>query len=258
MGHEPLPLHLGALPETIVWDREGAIHDGRGTPARTSPRSAGAWRSAGGSLQARDPESKGALERTHRFMRTSFEPARSFANPLDFQDQLDRWFTGRANPRFHRGIRAVPGERLIEERKRMRALPEPMPQTALRSVLRVPQQPYFRFDTSRIKAARFPSRKTLEEFDFTFQRSVKKQVIEHLGQLDFLHAKENVVLLSRRRRDDRPPRPPRRDPLAQGRQLPPARQGPRAPTPTPLSDGRPLRYALRAPLHGRPTTHKGG
>src|SRR5438093_2893881 len=47
----------------------------------------------------------------------------------------------------------------------------------------------------RIKAARFPARKTLEEFDFTFQRSVRKQVIEHLGQLDFLHAKENVVLL---------------------------------------------------------------
>ncbi len=48
---------------------------------------------------------------------------------------------------------------------------------------------------SRIKAARFPARKTLEEFDFSFQRSVKKQVVEHLGQLDFLHAKENVVLL---------------------------------------------------------------
>jgi DNA replication protein DnaC len=48
---------------------------------------------------------------------------------------------------------------------------------------------------SRIKAARFAGRKTLEEFDFTFQRSAKKQVIEHLGQLDFLHGKENVVLL---------------------------------------------------------------
>jgi DNA replication protein DnaC len=48
---------------------------------------------------------------------------------------------------------------------------------------------------NRIKAARFPARKTLEEFDFSFQRSVKKQVVEHLGQLDFLHAKENVVLL---------------------------------------------------------------
>src|SRR5271155_4297725 len=48
---------------------------------------------------------------------------------------------------------------------------------------------------SRIRTARFPARKTLEEFDFTFQRSIKKQVIEHLGQLDFLHGKENVVLL---------------------------------------------------------------
>jgi DNA replication protein DnaC len=48
---------------------------------------------------------------------------------------------------------------------------------------------------NRIKAARFPARKSLEEFDFTFQRSVKKQVIEHLGQLDFLHGRENVIML---------------------------------------------------------------
>ena len=47
----------------------------------------------------------------------------------------------------------------------------------------------------RIRAARFPARKTLEEFDFTFQRSVKKQVIEHLGQLDFLHERSNIVAL---------------------------------------------------------------
>ena len=48
---------------------------------------------------------------------------------------------------------------------------------------------------ARIRQARFPARKTLEEFDFTFQRSVKKTVIEHLGQLDFLHAKECIVAL---------------------------------------------------------------
>jgi DNA replication protein DnaC len=48
---------------------------------------------------------------------------------------------------------------------------------------------------SRIKTARFPARKTLEEFDFTFQRSVRKTVVEHLGQLDFLHSRENVILL---------------------------------------------------------------
>jgi transposase len=139
---------LGALPETIVWDREGAIHDGHGHASEDFAAFCGRLKLGWRILQARDPESKGALERTHRFMRTSFEPARSFANPLDFQDQLDRWFSERANPRFHRGIRAVPAERLIEEQKRMRALPEPMPPIALRSVLRVPAQPYFRFDTN--------------------------------------------------------------------------------------------------------------
>jgi DNA replication protein DnaC len=48
---------------------------------------------------------------------------------------------------------------------------------------------------ARIKQARFPARKTLEEFDFSFQRSVQKTLLLHLGQLDFLQAKENVVLL---------------------------------------------------------------
>jgi len=48
---------------------------------------------------------------------------------------------------------------------------------------------------ARIKAARFPARKTLEEFDFSFQRSVQKTLVLHLGQLDFLQARDNVVLL---------------------------------------------------------------
>ena len=47
----------------------------------------------------------------------------------------------------------------------------------------------------RIKAARFPARKTLEEFDFTFQTSIRRDAVLHLGQLDFLAGKENVVLL---------------------------------------------------------------
>src|SRR3954462_12556247 len=48
---------------------------------------------------------------------------------------------------------------------------------------------------SRIKAARFPARKTLEEFDFAFQHSIPKTQVLHLGQLDFLAGKENAVLL---------------------------------------------------------------
>ena len=47
----------------------------------------------------------------------------------------------------------------------------------------------------RIKSARFPARKTLEEFDFAFQHSIPKNQVLHLGQLDFLAGKENAVLL---------------------------------------------------------------
>jgi len=48
---------------------------------------------------------------------------------------------------------------------------------------------------ARIKQARFPARKTLEDFDFAFQASIRRDAALHLGQLDFLAGKENVVLL---------------------------------------------------------------
>ncbi|MFF4557719.1 IS21-like element helper ATPase IstB [Streptomyces sp. NPDC001422] len=47
----------------------------------------------------------------------------------------------------------------------------------------------------RIRAARFLSRKSLEDFDFDHQRSVKRDVIAHLGTLDFVVGKENVIFL---------------------------------------------------------------
>lgn len=48
---------------------------------------------------------------------------------------------------------------------------------------------------ARVRAARFPARKGLDEFDFEHQHSVRREVIAHLGELDFVAAKENVVLL---------------------------------------------------------------
>jgi DNA replication protein DnaC len=47
----------------------------------------------------------------------------------------------------------------------------------------------------RIQAAHFPMLKTLEEFDFTFQASVKKQVLLHLAGLDFIREHSNVILV---------------------------------------------------------------
>jgi transposase len=141
-------LELGALPEKVVWDREGAIHGGGGQPTDAFAGFCGQLGLGWVILDRGDCQAKGVLERLHDFIERSFEPARSFANPLDFQDQLDRWFAGRANSRLHRGIRAVPVERLVAERERMRALPTAMPETERRFVTRVAAQPYLRFDTN--------------------------------------------------------------------------------------------------------------
>jgi DNA replication protein DnaC len=47
----------------------------------------------------------------------------------------------------------------------------------------------------RIRAARFPARKSLEEFDFDHARGLRREVIAHLGTLDFVTGKDNVVFL---------------------------------------------------------------
>jgi DNA replication protein DnaC len=47
----------------------------------------------------------------------------------------------------------------------------------------------------RIRTARFPARKSLEEFDFDHARGLKRDLIAHLGTLDFVAGKENVLLL---------------------------------------------------------------
>lgn len=47
----------------------------------------------------------------------------------------------------------------------------------------------------RLKAARFPAYRTLDQFDFTFQTSVSQQTIRDLASLEFIQAKENLIFL---------------------------------------------------------------
>ncbi len=48
---------------------------------------------------------------------------------------------------------------------------------------------------NRLKAAHLPVRKTLEEFDFSFQPSIKQQQIWELAELSFVQTKTNIVFL---------------------------------------------------------------
>jgi transposase len=134
---------LGALPKKLVWDREGALHAGGGRPTEEFAAFCGRLVVGWVFLDPGDCEAKGALERDHRFLHGNFEAGRRFANEHDFQVQLDGW-CGRVNQRKHRTTRAVVSVRLAAERER--PLPDAMPDTDRRFVIRVPPQPYLRFD----------------------------------------------------------------------------------------------------------------
>jgi transposase len=137
-------VRLGALPAKLVWDREGAIAP-KGRPTEDFLAFCGRLALGWVILDAGDCQAKGALERSHRFVHGNFEAGRRFANPMDFQLQLDEW-SDKVNARVHRTTRAVVAERLGEERERMRPLPALLPDTDRRFVARVPAQPYLRFD----------------------------------------------------------------------------------------------------------------
>jgi transposase len=139
---------LGALPDTLVWDRQAGLHAHAGRPTTEFAAFCGALRVDWHFCERGDPEAKGVVERLQEFLETSFEPGRVFANELDFQLQLDDWFDTRANPRMHKTLRARPIDRLIEEREVMAPLPQVAPDSDRRWVLRVPPDPYLRFDTN--------------------------------------------------------------------------------------------------------------
>ena len=138
---------LGALPQTLVWDRQAGLHAGGGRPTEAFAAFCGQLRVGWHFCDQGDPQAKGCVERLQDFAERSFEPGRRFANELDFQLQLDRWFDERANPRLHKTLRSRPSDRLIEERQVMAPLPQVAPDVDRRWVLRVPPDPYLRFDT---------------------------------------------------------------------------------------------------------------
>ena len=144
-------------------------------------------------------------------MRTNFEPGRRFANELDYQLQLDAW-CDRVNARVHRTTRAVVCERLAQERERMRSLPARLPDPDRRFVLRVPAQPYLRFDTNdysldpRLAGRRVEARASQSEITAVALDSGelgcrhRRRFARHLTFTDPAHQQELDRLRGERRR----------------------------------------------------------
>ncbi len=138
---------LGALPELMVWDREGCLHAGGGRPTESYAAFCGRLPVGWHFCEPSDPQAKGCVERLQGYLETNFEPGRRFANHLDYQLQLDAWFL-KANARTHKTLRCRPIDRLIEEREVMRPLPGREPDLDRRWVTRVAPDPHLRFDTN--------------------------------------------------------------------------------------------------------------
>lgn len=75
------------------------------------------------------PEGKGFIERTIRFLETSFMPLREFGSLPDMQDQCDQWLVDVADRRRVRRIDAVVADSLAVERAALRGLPNVWPDT---------------------------------------------------------------------------------------------------------------------------------
>ena len=138
---------LGALPQTLVWDRQAGLHARDGRPTTEFAAFCGQLKVDWHFCAGADPQAKGVVERLQGFAETNFEPGRRFANELDFQHQLDEWFD-KANARTHRGLRERPVDRLAAEIEVMAPLPAAPPDVDRRWVIRVPPDPFVRVDTN--------------------------------------------------------------------------------------------------------------
>ena len=141
-------LRLGGVPEKLVFDNDTSIVASRqGGTARLHLEVAALL----GQLAVRPvvlrpatPTSKGQVERTIRFLETSFVPLRTFSGLADLQAQHDVWAAEVAFARHHRRVGAVVADAWATERGWLRALPEPLPDVSRQLETRVSKDCFVR------------------------------------------------------------------------------------------------------------------
>jgi Helix-turn-helix domain len=137
----------GVCPRTLVWDRESAI----GGTGRLTVEAASFAGTLGVRIRlapARDPESKGLVERRNGFFETSFLPGRTFTSPFDFNAQIEQWLTDTANVRHVRAIGGRPADLWPADRAGMVALPPMAPAVGLTGRVRLARDYYVRVDAN--------------------------------------------------------------------------------------------------------------
>ena len=133
---------LGGVPKMLVWDNEPGI--GQHRRLTLSARSfAGTLGTRIYQAAARDPETKGVIERANGFFETSFMPGRTFTGPGDYNTQLAAWLP-RANSRMLRRTGQRPDVLVEADVAAMGALPPVAPPVGVSSRVRLARDYYVR------------------------------------------------------------------------------------------------------------------
>jgi transposase len=133
---------FAAVPHELWWDNEAGI----GRRGRLTDPVTALMRTLGSrlvQLKPYDPESKGVVERTNRYLETSFLPGRNFTSPEDFNSQLAQWLPT-ANARRVRILDGRPVDFLDRDRIQMLALPPVPPVTETVTSVRLGRDYYVR------------------------------------------------------------------------------------------------------------------
>lgn len=203
---------FGGIPKSLLWDREAAI-GGLGRPTVLAATFTGTIATKLRLAPARDPETKGVVERANRYLETSFLPGRLFQNVHDFNAQLGVWLTERANQRKVRSIGARPVELDALDRAGMQSLPSVAPTTGLRTRVRLARDYYVRVDGNDYSAdPRFIGRfvdvhAALDEVRITCSGEPAGRHDRSLRTGQTITDPEHVVVAARLRAHYRAPKP---------------------------------------------------
>ncbi len=139
---------LGGVPEQLVFDNDSSIVASRtGSSVRLHVEVAalfGQLAVKGVAAPPRAPEFKGQVERTIRYLESSFLPLRGFACLADLQSQHDRWAQEVAWRRHHRRVGAAVADAHRVEAGWLRDLPHPLPDVTRKLEVRVSKDGFVR------------------------------------------------------------------------------------------------------------------
>lgn len=180
-GMWSLVQEAGAVPARLTWDNEAGI--GRGKLTEPAAAFAGTLGTQIKLLKARDPESKGMVERMNRFFRSRFMPGRRFTSPDDFNEQLAAWLPV-ANSRFSRSRRGRPNDLISIDRAAMRGLPPMEPEVVFRNSVRLPRDYYVRAFSN----------------DYSVDPAMIGRVVDVTASLDTVFVHHDGVLVAEHRR----------------------------------------------------------